>query len=286
MPRPKCSSKASLIAPTSDALDGGVGQRGGRVGDLLERDHQAEHAGRRARAGSAQGPGRRVRAAPRSAAAARTVTRKREARLGDDVVHRQVARGRRRVRRRGGVRVVLGGRRTPYVLLGLCAPAGVLLLAVAGAAEAPAESRVAAGHRHLLEVTGRSVESTVLHSTRSGQRPGPSGRSGVSQSSPARVARIRERAPGRDRTDTRTLLRGLPLPIGLRGRPAHASGGTAPVTVPVRCPVRPRPEAPVGATAGPRPDRCAPRARSRPPGARPPHAGGRAAPVAGPPSPA
>ena len=31
-------------------------------------------------------------------------------------------------------------------------------------------------------------------------------------------------APGRIRTDTRTLLRGLPLPIGLRGREGNASG--------------------------------------------------------------
>src|SRR5688572_14716442 len=41
---------------------------------------------------------------------------------------------------------------------------------------------------------------------------------------PARVPAPRLRAPGRDRTDTRTLLRGLPLPIGLRGRTPHASG--------------------------------------------------------------
>jgi hypothetical protein len=43
---------------------------------------------------------------------------------------------------------------------------------------------------------------------------------------PARngLPRSRPGAPGRTRTDTGTLLRGLPLPIGLRGRAAHASG--------------------------------------------------------------
>ena len=51
------------------------------------------------------------------------------------------------------------------------------------------------------------------------------------------------RAPGRDRTDTGTLLRGLPLPIGLRGRPAHASCGGPARRTDARCrvpPVEPR----------------------------------------------
>ncbi len=80
---------------------------------------------------------------------------------------------------------------------------------------------------------------------------------------PAHLAIPPVRAPGRDRTDTVTLLRGLPLPIGLRGRPAHASGARSVTDVPARtgpearCRASPvDPDEPP--TAGPRRGRCAP----------------------------